>query len=541
MTALKYLFSVFLISFSFLFFSASAYADTTTQTVDPCQGKTTVQDKDPITPCNYFDAQNGQNSIDTFTHGIECSWLFGIDLTTQDPNYYCFGHTKNGLSAYVDSPVPGGSAIAAESNVLVALYSNPPISSTEYLADMGSNLGIVSPAYAQVNGAGSNVLSPILQVWQVTRNITYLAFIMIFMIVGFMIMMRQKINAQTVVTVQNALPGLVLGLILVTFSYLIAALIVDVAFIGSNLVVNIIKSAHVVGTDGTVYNPSSIYDPSSGDNILTIMKNLVFDGKNFGIIISPLQDTFSSIFKDTLGGIVGGGIGKVLGFGLGTLATLIIGFAIIIQMFRLLFELIKCYISILIMTVLGPFIILGASVPGRSAALGGWWRPLLANALVFPVVIGAFLFAGIFLNTSPKAPVEALPLFGGVKTDILRVVLGYAMILITPAIPKHVKDALKAPDHPIGGHAMEGALVGAGFAGAAGGIVGRRAVNRAYGVAEATRQRYTATGATPPGWVDRVQRGIDRTWSPTRTNAQGHRMHGWRSTDPHLGPWWKPW
>src|SRR3989338_2336972 len=115
------------------------------------------------------------------------------------------------------------------------VISTPPIRSSEFIANFGEQLGIKS-AHAQVGGSGSGVLAPIFKLWEVSRNIAYLAMIIIFIIVGLMVMFRQKLNPQTVVSIQMALPGLVIGLVMITFSYFLASLISDIAFVGTNVV-----------------------------------------------------------------------------------------------------------------------------------------------------------------------------------------------------------------------------------------------------------------------------------------------------------------
>ena len=85
------------------------------------------------------------------------------------------------------------------------------------------NVGITQPVYAQ--GIGFSALTPTLQVWKAFRNLSYFLFIIIFIVVGFMIMFRAQINPQTVVTVQAALPKIVVTLIMITFSYAIAVLL----------------------------------------------------------------------------------------------------------------------------------------------------------------------------------------------------------------------------------------------------------------------------------------------------------------------------
>ena len=97
----------------------------------------------------------------------------------------------------------------------ISLTYNPPLSTQAYLADVKESLGFAKPAYAQsVTGTGESVIAPVKKLWQITRNFSYLIFTLIFVGVGVMIMLRRKLNPQTVLSVQSALPGLVIGLIL---------------------------------------------------------------------------------------------------------------------------------------------------------------------------------------------------------------------------------------------------------------------------------------------------------------------------------------
>ena len=55
--------------------------------------------------------------------------------------------------------------------------------------------------------------------------------VIILIAAGFMIMFRVKINPQTVVSLQTMIPKLVITLLLVTFSYAIAGLVIDMIYV----------------------------------------------------------------------------------------------------------------------------------------------------------------------------------------------------------------------------------------------------------------------------------------------------------------------
>ncbi len=164
----------------------------------------------------------------------EGSPLFGGDCIDMVGQIGPDGTAQGATPVLVDSSVRSGGALGMLGGAMVALGTTAPTSPVQYLATVGESFGI-RPAYAQVSGSGNSVIQPILKLWQLTRNIAYFGFILIFIAIGFMIMFRQKLNPQTVISAQNALPGVVVALILVTFSYFIAALIIDFGFITTQL------------------------------------------------------------------------------------------------------------------------------------------------------------------------------------------------------------------------------------------------------------------------------------------------------------------
>ena len=365
---------------------------------------------------------------------------------------------------------PGGGAIYALSSVMVALY-NPPTSSVEYLADLGKNLGIIQPAYAQVGGSGAGIINPVLTLWQTTRNMSYVLFILIFITIGLMIMLRQKINPQTIVTIQTALPTLVIGLVLVTFSYFIAALLIDIAFVGIPLV------AQVFGTTGVpnIFAPDQSRPATDQLQQLASQSNLfdLFGTSARSIPIGDISNGLRGVLDSTLPGgsnavrvitgligaiavgimflnpfaaIAGGAASAAIGPELiGLLIPLILIIAMFIQLIKLFLKLVNAYITILVTTIFGPLLILIGSIPGRAGAITFWWKLLLANALIFPAVFATFLFAGMILAV-PSWTNSSPPLFGGFKTDFLQILIAYGIILGTPAVPDMVKEALGVKD-----------------------------------------------------------------------------------------------
>src|SRR3990170_138343 len=124
-------------------------------------------------------------------------------------------------------------------------------------------MNIDQPAYAQ--GAGYTALSPLIPLWTAFRNISYLAFVVIFILIGFMIMFRAKLDPQTVVNVQNSLPKLVITLLLITFSFAIAGFMVDLIYLGIYLMLSVLAS------QGLISNAVAARNTLIGENLFTFL------------------------------------------------------------------------------------------------------------------------------------------------------------------------------------------------------------------------------------------------------------------------------
>src|SRR3989304_5377739 len=121
------------------------------------------------------------------------------------------------------------SALGQTSGMMMALYTQPPASTTEYLAYMFQKSGLVPAAYAQ--GVTYSRLLPVLPIWKAFRDISYILLTLVMLFAGLLIMMRQKVNPQTVASIENTIPKVVVTLILITFSFPIASLIIDFTYI----------------------------------------------------------------------------------------------------------------------------------------------------------------------------------------------------------------------------------------------------------------------------------------------------------------------
>lgn len=363
------------------------------------------------------------------------------------------------------SPPPGGfnrgGAIQFASSAISRMLSTPPVSSREFTQYLAGKLNLAEPAYAQ--GTGYVALSPFIRLWTVFRNISYMAFILIFIIIGFMIMFRTKIDPQTAISVQNSLPKLIITLILITFSYAIAGFMIDLIYLLIYLVVAVFASQHLIN------NPDLIRTILVQENLFSLVFKGSFwqAGMNVGEAIDRIiTDVIrSSAFVEWIAGSVSN-----------ALATVIITGALLYSVFRLFFSVIIAYIQIILSTIFAPFMILFNAFPG-SQSFGNWLKNLLANVLIFPALAVIFLISAVIIGPCPNSftpdPADCpeidwqiadpplfdpgspawLPPFTGFTTHTIPVtyIIAYGMILFAPQVASLIKQSIKAKPLPMAG------------------------------------------------------------------------------------------
>jgi hypothetical protein len=325
----------------------------------------------------------------------------------------------------------GGGAIGAVGTGIAALYT-PPASSTTYIADLLHSAHIIPQAQAQ--GLGFAALDPILETWKVFRNVAYLFFVLIFLAIGFMIMFRQKIGGQTVVTAQQAIPGIIISLIFVTFSYAIAGFMIDIMYLLMYLLVG-------------------LFNPSQGTGILdhdifgAIWRILIGEGE-ISSIFSSVGDAVGQLTGSFAGDLVGD-LGDALGWLAGITAALVVGVAIVIAAFKIFFELLKTYISIIISVATAPVMLMLGAIPGQNNFFK-WLKGLFGNLMVFPTVLMAFIIYDMFTQQQSASGGVGqggfIPPFlpGRGAGNAIVTLVGIGILLVIPEIIKEVKKAFGA-------------------------------------------------------------------------------------------------
>ena len=322
-------------------------------------------------------------------------------------------------------------AIQGVGNMMAGLYHAQPVSGVAYVQSVMENMGLADKAYAQTSGTGTgyNALAPLLGIWKGFRNFAYGLFVVMFVFMGLAIMFRMKLNPQTVVSIQSALPRIVVALLLVTFSYPIAGFVIDLIYVSIGLIALMfghVADANQLQTD---------YLNAGGFR----MFREIMAALNFKALVATLIAGAAITAVPTFGiSWLAFGIGG----GLLVLVFLIITFYIFIRLFM---DLLKAYIGIIMGVIFGPIQITLGIIPGiQGVGFGTWFRNLLANAAVFPAVAFVLMFARVIQESVSGWGLWDAPLLlgGGLMSAFTPTLIAFGTLIVAHQIPDTVKKAI---------------------------------------------------------------------------------------------------
>jgi len=207
-----------------------------------------------------------------------------------------------------------------------------------------------------------------------------------------MVMFRKQIDPHTIVTVQSAIPNFFIVLLLITFSYGIGSL--------------------AVSSIGPLYGAL----------------------KNVGSLgVFNYQGLFMILISAIVVGLFSGSL-PIVGISL-MIMFLVILVCIFIAMILYGVEYLKRLVKLVMLTVLGPVILLFGAIPGQGHFIGHWFKALLANVLALPFMY-VVLKIGIMLIVSIGENVAVYDIGAG----ILHIIMGIIVMFWSAKIPKLVEE-----------------------------------------------------------------------------------------------------
>jgi len=263
-----------------------------------------------------------------------------IGQTGGSPIVYNGGNRPLDLMA-IDSSLSG---IANKLNQSV--YQDPILLNLAYFwNDQTARIPFVGKALAAPTGTNSlAVINAALDIWKLVRNIAIGFMAIILLYTGLLIILRKKISAQLVVTVQYAIPKIIIGLVLILFSYPIGAAITAISW-GAYRGANTIILNYAFPPGGAIPHPTNLWS------------------------LAPLALS-----------IAGLKMGFVAGVGILFLVIVVT----VVSILMLIIVQIKAYLIYLKMvlsTVIAPFDFAVGTVPGSEGRLTDWFKRMAKYGL----------------------------------------------------------------------------------------------------------------------------------------------------------------
>lgn len=376
----------------------------------------------------------------------------------------------------------GKSVFGFMSNLIIIPYANPPASGVMWAYEGLQKAGFV-PKTMAAEGIGFAAIKPFSNLWKIFRDLSYMLLVIVLIAIGFMIMFRAKINPQTVISVENALPKIVIALILITFSFAIAGFLIDLMYVLIILIISILSKNTAVHIDVQTYQNALLNGDMKflfnklgniweiGDALLSFMPVLLKIIFNIitGIVLYFVLGLIPGIGPILTGSAADGAWGKwaeaatamvafiprvviagILGFFFVPLIiSTFVWFTVIFLFFRIIFLLFKSYIEIILFIIFAPILLLFEAIPGKNAF--SWWlKNLLGNLISFPLVVLFMLIATILIESSNSgANVWNPPLLPQMGSAQFGTLIGIGIMFLIPDFIKLIKEAIGLKPLPI--------------------------------------------------------------------------------------------
>jgi hypothetical protein len=349
------------------------------------------------------------------------------------------------------------------------MYAIPPADTFAFFWDTAQTLGFV-PRQAHAQGIGFSGLAALLPIWKAFRNIAYALLAIVMIAIGFMVMFRKKIDPKTVVTVQNALPRIVVTMLLITFSYAIVAIMIDFMYFLMFLGFAVLNSTgfmpplpSAAGIGQAFSSPGTLFATGGLSQVFSGLfpfgwfskADLIWDIFGGGAAIGV------SVISGAAGLLVGGPVGAVVGAVTpSVLAVFLLDLALLFLFIRLFIMFLNAYIQIILALLIGPVQIMLDAVPG-SNTFSAWFKNLLSHMITFPVAGLMFMLAYMFSAVADTTQGSIwsppfLALFSTPTSRTIAALFSLGILMSIPSTVSGIKEALKAKA-PIAG---PGAITG---------------------------------------------------------------------------------
>lgn len=297
---------------------------------------------------------------DKITAGPSCA------MTTEESDRCSRGGLTKPVEGHSQNTRPGGSLLGFSTLLNDAVKDPIPLNLAYYVDRNIQKIPVIrNTAFADTPTTyGGPFLAEIYTYWTVSRNIAYACMAMVMMIIGILIIMGKSIDPKAGVTIQQALPQVIIALILITFSYPIGAA-------GASLAFNIRGNMDRLAPSLLQVAPDIDFTAVAGFNWLSI--------------------------------VTGGGTGilALLWSIVSLLIAAVMGILVLLKIFGI-------YLKMLIATVTAPLTFSLGALPGNQGTTVNWFKQFGAYMVSIPgISFGAWVVFGLVADIGIKGTIAS--------------------------------------------------------------------------------------------------------------------------------------
>lgn len=389
--------------------------------------------------------------------------------------------------------------IGKVNNLMVNTYEGTTnISSVEYIADTIERAGFVQPVNAAETGY--RTFSPIIDIWKIFRDIALGFTILSGLGLAVMILLRVR-QGQGAVTIMNALPKLIVSIMLILFSYSFAGLLVDFGNIVQRVSVNLFladgglhakffnenyqRYARDVIPEGSwVYPINECYNAGAGAesnlgvngcgdgddikegnletfHLFRLMSHAVNwtewvdnDTNIADILRTPTNIGIIDNTQDFLSGVGGSDLPEKI-------LELIVSIVVLSGIVKIFFILIRAFAEMVLYTIFAPLVFV--AYPVSTSVLSSWIRYFLSNSLLFPGTFFMLFLGALFIGVDGPPWYTRGIVIGGHAPDllydtmnqdaidgsstVLSKMVGLTIILMAPTLRQFIMQQLRVTEN----------------------------------------------------------------------------------------------
>jgi len=289
--------------------------------------------------------------------------------------------------------IPEPKKYADDSSFWKFVTSRSSLSGIGYIKNLASKLNPAQTTYAQTEGFGYNSLDIARSTWSGLRNLAFSIIVIIALYYSFMIMLRQKISPQAVISIETAIPKLVVSALLVTFSFAIAGFFIDLMYVVGGVIAYIIPSALSFGVYGDYFWKLFVGEFGGVGILLFLVVYFVL------FLVAAVFSLGAFFISGPLNAISTPLIGII-----GVIVTIGIFIVLLINLFKILFMMIKTVANIYLAVIFAPLQLVFSGV-FKTSSFTSWAMNLVSELAVFPFMLIFLSLALYFLIVSLEASV----------------------------------------------------------------------------------------------------------------------------------------